>query len=208
MQTFPVAWHRRVEFVQLGRLDEVSRNTTHVHIGTHSGTHLDAPSHFIAEGETISDFALGRFSANARLVDLTDVSPGEEVGVTSFSPLMDRPPEPLGAILLNFNWSRFYGTPGYYSDQPFVSEAAMKFLCSLKPSIIGYDLAMPDNPLDGFGAECDSPMHKLALGQGILLLENLTFPSSVPDEFQLFAFPLNLKGLDGSPVRAVGRVIA
>jgi arylformamidase len=206
MQTFPVFWHRKVEFVQLGTLHKDGRNTTHVHIGTHSGTHIDAPSHFIQDGASISEFSLDRFHGNALIVDLTNVKPREEVRVALLENVLNSHQGEYDAILLNFNWSRFYGSAQYYSDQPYLSNESMEFLCSLNPSIIGYDLAMPDNPKDGYGSDCDSPMHKLALGKNILLLENLLLPLSLANEIELVAFPLNLLGLDGSPVRAVGRV--
>lgn len=206
MQTFPVPWHRPVDFISLGTLEEVGRRTTHVHIGTHSGTHIDAPSHFIKAGAAISDMPLERFSSRAVLLDLRDAEAGQPVDIDK---LMNTPVVsalPGDSILLNFGWSKHYGTESYYPDQPFLSEAGMEYLLSFEPTIIGYDIAMPDNPENGRGSDCDSPMHKLALGNNVLLLENLKFPNDIPESFELLAFPLNLMDLDGSPVRAVGRI--
>jgi kynurenine formamidase len=206
MQTFPVSWHRPVDFISLGTLEEVGRRTTHVHIGTHSGTHIDAPSHFIRTGSSISDIPLERFSSRAVLLDLRNVAAGHIVDVDELQRTAISSALPGDSILMNFGWSKHYGTERYYPDQPFLSEAAMEYLLGFRPTMIGYDLAMPDNPKHGRGSDCDSPMHKLALGKNVLLLENLKFPSDIPESFELFAFPLNLKDLDGSPVRAVGHV--
>lgn len=204
MQTFPVSWHRPVDFVSLGTLEEVGRRTTHVHIGTHSGTHIDAPSHFIENGNTISDFPLERFSSRAVLLDLRDMVAGQAVDVDRLRNTAVSSALPGESILINYGWSMHYGTEKYYPQQPFLSKAAMEYLLGFSPTMIGYDVAMPDDPKHSRGSDCDSPMHKLALGNDVLLLENLKFPDNIPESFELFAFPLNLKDLDGSPVRAVG----
>ena len=206
MQTFPVSWHMPVDFISLGTLEEVGRRTTHVHIGTHSGTHIDAPSHFISTGAAISDIPLDRFSSRAVVLDLRNVPAGEAIDVDKLAGTAITSALPGDSILMNFGWSKHYGTERYYPDQPFLSESAMEYLLRFSPTMIGYDMAMPDNPKHGRGSDCDSPMHKLALGNNVLLLENLKFPNDIPESFELLAFPLNLKDLDGSPVRAVGHL--
>jgi arylformamidase len=62
---------------------------------------------------------------------------------------------------------------------------------------------MPDNPLEGFGSDCDSPVHKIFLSEGIPLLENLRIENPIDHLSTLVALPLKLEGLDGSPVRCV-----
>jgi len=204
MQTFPVFWHRAVDFVTLGRIEDVGRRTTHVHIGTHSGTHIDAPSHFIGNGSTITDFPVERFSSRAVVLDLRAVEPGQAIDAEMLQATDFASIAPGDSLLLNLGWSIQYGTERYYRDQPYLLECAMNFLMSFRPTMIGYDMAMPDDPRHGRGHDCDSPMHKLALSNNVLLLENLIFPNNTPKEFTLFAFPLNLRDLDGSPVRAIG----
>lgn len=204
MQTFPADWHRPVIFEELGRLEFEGRRTNHIHIGTHSGTHFDAPSHFIADGKTISDFEVETFISDASLLPL-EIKPFGEIGPDIIrEALISSRVSENSAIVLRSDWGKMYGQPNYYSDQPFISEEAMHLLLDLKPKIIGYDMAMPDSPSNGFGSECDSPMHKLALGQGVLLLENMMIPSKTPRSFTLLAFPLELKELDGSPARVIG----
>ncbi|MDP6560837.1 MAG: cyclase family protein, partial [Candidatus Binatia bacterium] len=58
MQTFPVHWHPVVEITQLGRLDVEARETRKMVLGTHTGTHMDAPRHFIEGGKTIDEVTL------------------------------------------------------------------------------------------------------------------------------------------------------
>ena len=58
---FPRWWHKNNSFEILGTIEVVGRNTSHISVGTHSGTHLDAPSHFIADGESIHELAVYKF---------------------------------------------------------------------------------------------------------------------------------------------------
>ena len=59
MQTFPTHWHPFVEITQLGRHGIENRETRKLILGTHTGTHIDAPSHFISDGDTIpSQFSI------------------------------------------------------------------------------------------------------------------------------------------------------
>jgi kynurenine formamidase len=201
-QTFPVPWHKKIEFSALGTIDTVGRNTTHVHIGSHSGTHIDAPSHFIPNGETIEQIVLEKCVGEFTYFNLRKTNPKEAISVDI---LKNTVPElKKGKILiLDFAWSSNFGEPHYYSHQPFLSYEASEYLLSSDPKMIGYDVAMPDNPLEGFGNTCDSPVHKLFLSHGIPLLENLKIEKPI-DEFRtLIALPLRFEGLDGSPVRCI-----
>lgn len=204
MQTFPVPWHKPVVFEELGRFAIEGRRSNHIHIGTHSGTHFDAPSHFIAEGRTISDFDVNTFISDAYMLSI-QAQPFEEIGpAIIYKSLESSNIAENQAIVLRLGWGKMFGQNNYYSDQPFMNEAAMSLLLELRPKIIGYDMAMPDNPTNGFGSKCDSPMHKLALAQDVLLLENMKIESETPIKFTLLAFPLELANLDGSPARVIG----
>ena len=203
MQTFPVDWHKKVEFEKLGTLQEVGRNTTQVHIGTHSGTHIDAPSHFLELGKSISDFEISTFLGEATYFDLSFLKPKDVISVDVLERVL------AGRIcsrilIFNLGWSSRYGSGSYYSDQPFFNNESAEWILAKKPKLIGYDIAMPDDPLDGRSSDCDSPMHKKFMHDNILLLENLNISESLPLEFFLIALPMNLDGLDGSPVRCVG----
>ena len=81
IQIFPKPWHKRVIFETLGRIQKVGRNTTQLHFGTHTGTHIDAPSHFIQDGKTISEIELTRFVGTAYLIDLTHLQAKHPVSI-------------------------------------------------------------------------------------------------------------------------------
>jgi kynurenine formamidase len=202
MQVFQAKWHRKVEFESLGHIEDVGRRTTHIHMGTHVGTHIDAPSHFIQDGKSITDFKLDRFVGGCTFIDLSATPPNTEITVQMIEKAIGNS-KIHKRLVFYFNWARFFGDPYFYSDQPFLGNEAAAWILALRPELLGYDLAMPDNPKDGQGTGCDSPMHKMFLGAGIPLLESMNIKEKLDDEFTLIALPLMLSGLDGSPVRCV-----
>jgi kynurenine formamidase len=203
MQVFGQSWHKPVAFDELGSIEAVGRRTTHIHIGTHSGTHIDAPSHFIVEGDSIDILNLEIFNGFATKVSLEMVEPKKAVTIEMLKRAIGE--QSLSErIVLSYDWSCRYGNKSFYTDSPYLVEDSAKWLIDMGVILLGYDTAMPDRPEDGFGSVCDSPMHKLFLEAGIPLLEYMNNLEMLPRDFYLTANPLRLEGLDGSPVRCIG----
>lgn len=202
MMVFDAPWHREVQFERLGNIESVGRRTTHIHMGTHVGTHIDAPSHFIEDGKPISEIELDRFVGPVTCLDLSAAKPNTEIELETLKQALGKD-APNERIILYFNWARYFGSKNFYTDQPYLGTAAAEWILQFNPKLLGYDIAMPDNPLDGKNSACDSPMHKKFLGAGIPLLESINMTEYLAKNFSLIALPLNLKDLDGSPVRCV-----
>ena len=203
LRTFPRPWHKNVQIETLGEIDKVGRRTSQISIGSHSGTHIDAPSHFLESGTTIEKLNLNHFIGRGRVILMENVPKKKEVNLVRLKEELKHVKKFQG-IFFNFGWGKnFESSEGYYNDQPWFNEDAANLILNLSPKIVGYDLAMPDNPLEGFGCNIDSPIHKIFLEQGIPLLENAIFPEGFQGEVNYAAIPLNLSGLDGSPVRFV-----
>jgi kynurenine formamidase len=207
MQTFPVHWHKAVTFETLGTLESVGRRTTHIHIGTHSGTHIDAPKHFIDCGLAISDMPTNLFFTVATVLDLSFLGDKSEVQIHHLESALDKR-DLSETLILYYDWGRHYGSDKYYPDQSYLSEEAGRWIIERGVKLLGYDTAMPDNPLNGYGSLCDSPMHKIFLEKSIFLLENLRLPPNLPRKIELISIPLNLRELDGSPTRPMARKIS
>ncbi len=204
MTTFPRSWHRETAIETMGTISAFGRRTSYISIGTHSGTHIDAPSHFIAEGISVDKIDLSRFFGSAQVFDLTNVSTSWEISRDELKTLL-KGYIPGNSIFLNFGWGSNFNNPKkYYDNQPWIAEAAAEYLVTLSPPVLAYDLAMLDNPLNGYGCTLDSPIHKILLGNGIPLIENSVFPQPLPQHLYYSVFPLRLEGLDGSPVRFIG----
>ncbi len=200
MQTFPVHWHPVVEITQLGRLDVEARETRKMVLGTHTGTHMDAPRHFIEGGKTIDEVSLDILVGPAFICDFSHAGKFKELMVRDFEEIMgnNRPQR----VIMRFDWSDHYNSDSYYSDHPFISADVAQWLVDRGCRLLAMDTPMPDNPKHGKGCETDSPIHKILLGNDVILVEYLTnLRALTRQEVELVVAPLKVKGGDGAPVR-------
>lgn len=205
MTTFPVHWHPVVEITQLGRHGIEGRESRKLLLGTHTGTHVDAPRHFIPGGATIDELPLDIFVGPATVIDFSHAQPLQEMQIADFaSQLGDARPERL---VLRFDWSDHWGTPRYYAEQPYISDDAARWLVARGIRLLAMDTPQADSPRNGRGAQRDSPVHKILLGAGVIQLEYLANLRQLDvTEIELIALPLNILAGDGSPVRCVAVV--
>lgn len=166
---------------------------TRVSLGSHAGTHVDAPAHTEPDGATLDAFPPERFSFDARLVDLRARSAGARIGVD------DLPSVDCDLLVLRTGWDVHWGTDRY-ADHPALTPAA-----AARCADEGYDVGL-DAPSPDPRGSADLPAHRALLGANRLLLENLTNLDDLPRRFRLHAYPLALADADGAPVRAVAAV--
>ena len=164
---------------------------------SHTGTHMDAPAHLLADGKTLDQFPVAQFFGTACCLDFSD-RPGALIDVADLEPYRQQL-EQVEFCLLRSGWSRYWGTPQYFVDFPVLSLAAAQWLCRFDLKGIGFD-AISADPV----ASQDLPIHRQLLGQGLVLIENLTHLELLPKQQFLFScLPLKLADADGAPVRAV-----
>ncbi len=202
MTTFPAPWHPVVEITILGRHGIENRETRKIVLGTHTGTHCDAPRHFVPEGLTVDQLPLDILIGPAYVVDLSSARPNQEISVADLEGLLgDIRPERL---IMRFDWSVHWGNMRYYSGHPFISEPAAHWLIKNGVKLLAMDTPMPDNPANGKGSENDSPVHKIMLRHGVILVEYLCNLQEIKKrEVELIVLPLKILQGDGSPVRCV-----
>lgn len=202
MTTFPCHWHPVVEITLLGRHGIENRETRKLVLGTHTGTHCDAPSHFIPGGQTVDMLPLNTLIGPAFIIDFSNSNPAQEMGEKDFErQLGNRRPE---RIVMRFDWSDHWGRAEYYSEHPFISQRAAQWLVDRGVRLLGMDTPMPDNPVNGRGSSLDSPNHKILLGKGVILVEYLCNMKELRQrEIELLVLPLRIRDGDGSPVRCV-----
>lgn len=204
MQTFPTHWHPFVEITQLGRHGIENRETRKIVLGTHTGTHIDAPLHFIPGGRTIDELDPESLIGPAAVADLSHVAPRSEVSAADLAAAVG--PSPRQRILLRFDWDHHLGTSSYYEDLPFLSEEAASWVVDSGCRLLGMDTPMADNPANGRGTANDSPIHKILLGNDVALLEYLVNLSRLRTPVvDLVVAPLKIRGADGAPARAFAR---
>jgi len=205
IMTFPVHWHPVVEITQLGRFEVEGRETRKIVLGTHTGTHVDAPRHFVPKGETIENTDLDIYYGPARVLDFTHLPDKTEITREMLVERIGR--DFPSRILFRYDWERRLDSLKYYSDPPYLSEEACEWIVENGIRLVGFDAPMPDDPRNGRGSDRDSPNHTILLGAGVAILEYLVNLSQIPTkDFILSALPLKIEEGDGAPVRAIAIV--
>ncbi|KAG6856389.1 hypothetical protein H0H87_005007 [Tephrocybe sp. NHM501043] len=174
-----------------------------VSLGSHTGTHIDAPSHFFADGTTIDQIPLSSLFAPLVIVDLRKNHLQDRQAITwaclkPYAELMS----PGVVLVLHTGWYAHWGSPKYF-EHPFITRDTAEKIVERGVRIVGVDTLSPDETeyqgvggLQGFGA------HEVFLGVGGMIVENLTGLDNLQGQTHIGLVPLNLEGCDGSPVRA------
>jgi arylformamidase len=162
-------------------------------LGTHTGTHLDAPRHFIRGGRTVDQLDLEVLLGPCRVVEV--VTGGRPLSRADLQPF---DLQPGARVLLKTRPSQRPGGPVFSPDFTALDPSAADHLCERRVRLVGID----SPSIDVWGVD-DFPCHKRLLGANILILENLVLQHVVPGFYSLIAVPLNLVAADGCPVRAL-----
>jgi arylformamidase len=162
-------------------------------LGTHTGTHLDAPRHFIPGGRTIDQLDLGTMVGVCRVVEVISAA-----GHVSRADLQHVELRPGDRLLLKTRNSQRPVSRGFTSDFVALDPSGADYVCERGVGLIGID----GPSIDAWEAS-DFPSHKRLLRADVLIVENLVLRHIMPGLYGLIAVPLNLTGADGCPVRAL-----
>ena len=191
---------RGVDFEVRSTIDGKGWNTTILHLYSHAGTHMDAPYHFMAEGETLDNLVLEKCVGPAQIIDLTFVKPRDMITIEHLAPYAERI-GPGSRLLLKTGWSARADTPEYRSQLPRVSLPLAEWLAERQIALLGVEtpaVAAIDDK------EELTTVHQTLLGAEIVIVEGLTNLETLhQQEVTFIALPLKLEGGDGSPVRAI-----
>jgi len=179
-------------------------NVSRLTFGSHTGTHLDAPVHFIEGAPTVSEVDLSSLVGTAVVVDVRkDLK--EFHGTITWDDIAPRAGELNSqvALLLCTGWSQYWGKEEYMKCPHLSQEAAQKIL-ERGVRVVGIDVFDIDGGLVEESGETHA-VHRLLLGNGVLIAENLTNVEALLDgsAYSVSLLPLNFEGCDGSPIRAV-----
>lgn len=195
-QTFP--FDPKLSIVPHGTTQTLQYNITQIVIGSHQGTHLDAMYHFVDEGKTLDQMPLDWFYGPARVLRIPKAA-SEEITPADFAPYEEFL-VPGAKIIYETGWWRNFGADNFFSEFPSLTQDAARYLAAKQIRMLGMDTPTP-------GRDWYEVHHiLLASDVEIVVVESLTNLDKVPDEFVFSGFPLNFKGRDGSPIRAVGIV--
>jgi arylformamidase len=180
----------------------IGYNITQISMATHQGTHLDVPYHFYDDGKTVDQMPLDRFYGPATKIDL---APGTCLAAkTPITVEMLKPHaakfQPGAKVIYRTGWDRMFGTPECFSDFPSLTLEAARWIAERRIGLLGMDTLTPSTDW--------KEVHLALLKEGveIVIVEGLAHLETLPEQFVFVGFPLNIKGRDGSPIRAVAIV--
>jgi arylformamidase len=162
---------------------------TAITIDSHCGTHVDAPSHFVA----------GDIGVDQLPLDVL-IGPGQKVSVdTAVVTAAHLASVSSERVVVHTGWSDRADTPEYITHATHLNASAAQHLLSCGVRLVGIDSPSVDAP------GCDD-VHQLLLGHGVIIVENLSNTAALPERFELIVSPLRIVGGDGSPARVVAVV--
>lgn len=198
MITFAAPWHPVVSIRQLGRLNIEGRETRELCLGTHTGTHADAPRHFIKNAPTIDQIPLEKLIGKVTIIDYSCLNENEPITEQMLKQI-----HISKRMIFKFGWGKYWGSKKYYQDYPFFTKDAAKYLVSNGTELIGLDSPSPDDSRNKLSGPNDSPIHKIFLKKGVVLVEYLASLEKLKDykNWNIIVLPLKIKSGDGAPAR-------
>ncbi|KAH7928648.1 putative cyclase [Leucogyrophana mollusca] len=192
--------HPTYSATQVSSLPEHDSNVTALSLGSHTGTHIDAPYHFIANGSTVDRLDLQSLVGRAVVVDVRGKKAHEKVTWGDISKCEGKMNKGM-IVLICTGWSQYWGEPNYM-DHPYLDDNAAAEMVRRGVRVIGVDTMSPDEMNVGCS---DHGVHHVVLGAGGAIAENLCNLEIVleMDEPVVSLLPLKLDSCDGSPIRAV-----
>lgn len=176
---------------------------THLDFGSHTGTHLDAPSHTIAGGRTVDRIRLDEVTGPARKITMRGLRDQQLMTLSDVRQSCTGVDLPR-IVFLETGWDTHFGTPRYLRH-PCIAVEAVQWLWDRGARVFGFDTLNPDPTLSPDGqATSGLPVHSFILGNDGLIVENLTRLCDIPADRDVYAslLPLRLDSVDGSPIRA------
>lgn len=186
----------KVFFMKYRSINPDGYNLTQFLMGSHTGTHLDVPLHFVDGGQSIDKFPPESFMGEAYVVDLSYKKAEEDITPEDLVPYEDKI-QPGTKLLLRTDWYKVLPDRRYFKEQPRISYELALWLVEKKVSLLGLETPTI-NPVD------NKKLHQTLLSGGIILVEALAHLDEIKkDKVFFIALPLKIINGDGSPVRAV-----
>ncbi len=160
----------------------------------HTGTHVDAPAHQVADGGTLDDIPLDHLVTEALTIDLSAHQPGA-VGLDAVGPHLPGV-HPKDIVLFRSGNARNWGTDAYWHGWCYPDADAAQALIDAGVAGVGFDGPSAD-PVDS----TDYELHHVWLSAGAIILENLAALDQLPARCRIVVAPLKVKAANGGPAR-------
>jgi arylformamidase len=163
-------------------------NVTAVRLGAHTGTHVDAPRHFLADGSTAEEIDPEILVGEAIVADLTGAERLDASAIEGLALADD-----VTRLLLKTSNSALWADDAFRSDHLRLDASGAQAVLDLGIALVGID----------YLSIGDEDAHRLLLGAGVVPLEGLDLRGVEPGRYTLICTALHLVGADGAPARAL-----
>ncbi len=168
-----------------------SYNLSTIEMSAHTGTHIDAPYHFIKDGKSIEQLDLSKFIGNVKIFKL------DVLESIRYKDIKDLPIQKEDIVFFKTSNSYIQEDKPFVTDYIYLHEDAANYLVEKQIKTVGIDYFS----VDGYAKHVFS--HKILLSREIGIIEGLYLNEAEEGMYFLSCLPLKLEGSDGSPVRAV-----
>ena len=170
-----------------------SSNVSWLTMGTHTGTHVDAPRHFFDDKPGADALPLELLVGRARVIDLP-----HRGGITEAHLAGAGLREDLRVLLRTPNSAHWNTRETFHADYTYLTEAGARFLVDQGVKVVGIDyLSVEQFKKPG------APAHRALLGGGVVIIEGLDLSEAEPGAYEMYCLPLKIKDADGAPARVV-----
>jgi arylformamidase len=184
--------------IELKKISQIQKgenaNVTHLSACVHIGTHVDAPDHFLDNGQTVEDLPLDLLIGEVRVFELSPAGM-----ITAEDLKAAEIPVDTRRLLIKTPNSKFWleGKKEFQENFIALEADAAQYLVDLGVEVIGVDYLSVAPYAD------PAPTHQVLLKADILIIEGLNLSRIQPGIYKLYCLPLKIKGSDGAPARVL-----
>jgi arylformamidase len=167
-------------------------NVSRLLMGAHTGTHVDAPRHFVQGAATVDEIPLEILIGSVRVIDVPSV------GAITAEVVAGMDLESAERVLFKTSNSELWRQNGFRKDFVYITGDAAEYLIEAGVKLVGIDYLS----VEEFGSP-QANAHLALLRAGTVILEGINLSEVLPGNYKLICLPLLIKGCDGAPCRAV-----
>ena len=187
-------------FINWETIDKDGYNLELLFLSSHTGTHMDAPFHFLKKGQKIDQILTKRLVTEAILIKIRKQA--DQAIIKSDIEKFEKKHgkiDDASTVIFHTGWQKNLKKQSYFLKNPGLAVSAAKYLASKRINLVGID-----SPSIDIGKDTKFSVHHLLAKSGILIVENLANLEKINSKkFHFIVAPLKLKNATGSPVRAM-----
>jgi arylformamidase len=172
-------------------------NNSAISLGVHTGTHMDAPKHFIKDGKSIDKLPFDTSIGPARVIEIKD-----KVSIKPEELKQHNIKRGERILFKTVNSPRCWQTDDFVNDFVYITRDAAQFLVDAGVILVGVDYLSVGSPMDP-EKTMRPDTHQILLGAGLYLIEGMNLSAVKAGNYNLICLPLKLMDTEGSPVRAI-----